>query len=236
MSTLSAEDQDLIDRWRRLETLDVLGDHWWWRPGWRVGRSFYTWHVTFEDDPTVADLAADWQAGLNLPGLDLVPADGLHLTMQGVGFTDDIDPTELSRIIDAARTRFSGLAPFTLALGPADADPEGIPLAVRPWHPVQHLRTTLREAIADVWGTGHVPEAADGFRPHVTLAYSSGGTPATDVRERLAALRKSITPIEVIVRAASLIRLNRDEKHYRWTTEATIPLAATGRVGHGNHA
>ncbi|MEV4362688.1 hypothetical protein [Nonomuraea sp. NPDC049625] len=25
--------------------------HWWWRPGWRVGRSFYTWHILVEDQP-----------------------------------------------------------------------------------------------------------------------------------------------------------------------------------------
>jgi 2'-5' RNA ligase len=216
--------QDLATRWRSLEALQVLGDHWWWRPGWRVGRSFYTWHVTFEDDPAVAATAARWQAGLALPGLDLVPADGLHLTMQGIGFTDEVDPTDITQICEAARSRCTTLAPFTLTLGSADADPEGIPLAVRPWQPIRRLRATLREAIADVWGADRVPEDADGFRPHVTLAYSSGGTPASEVRDRLATLRESIAPVEIIVRAASLIRLNRDHKQYEWTTDARVAL------------
>ena len=24
---------------------DQLTDHWWWRPGWKVGTRFYAWHI-----------------------------------------------------------------------------------------------------------------------------------------------------------------------------------------------
>ncbi|MGH3777668.1 MAG: hypothetical protein ACRDRR_18385 [Pseudonocardiaceae bacterium] len=40
------------------ETAQFMRDHWWW-PGWRVGRSSYTWHVTFDDQPAVHRLAAE---------------------------------------------------------------------------------------------------------------------------------------------------------------------------------
>lgn len=90
------EERDLAERWRRLEVLDTLTNHRWWRPGWRVGRSFYTWHLTFDDHPQVADLARRWQAGIDLAGLDHIPADGLHLTMQGIGFTDEVPPDDLA--------------------------------------------------------------------------------------------------------------------------------------------
>ena len=47
-----------------------MRDHWWWRPGWRVGRSFYTWHVTFADQTAVAGLVADYAPVLErLPSL-----------------------------------------------------------------------------------------------------------------------------------------------------------------------
>jgi hypothetical protein len=225
------EDRFFARRWTQLEHLDQLGDHWWWRPGWRVGRSFFTWHVTFETDPGVAEFVRRWQDGLDLPGLDVIPGDGLHLTMQGVGFTDEIDPAEIPRIVDAATARCATLRPFTLILGPADADPEGVSLAVRPWLPIRHLRHTIRAAIADVRGMDDVPEPADGFWPHVSVAYSSGGAPAPLVRDRIVVLRQTIAPIEITVAAASLIRLNRDAKEYRWTTEATVPLAATDPSG-----
>ncbi|MDT5026262.1 MAG: hypothetical protein QOE61_2688, partial [Micromonosporaceae bacterium] len=35
------------------EHTDDLRDHWYWRPGWSVGRRFYTWHLTFADQPDV---------------------------------------------------------------------------------------------------------------------------------------------------------------------------------------
>jgi 2'-5' RNA ligase superfamily len=56
------------------ETAQPMRDHWWWRPGWRVGRSFSTWHVTFDDQPAVHRLAADYAPILNdLPTLDPIP-------------------------------------------------------------------------------------------------------------------------------------------------------------------
>jgi hypothetical protein len=42
------------------ETAQAMRDHWWWRPGWGVGRSFYTWHITFDDQPAVDRLAAEY--------------------------------------------------------------------------------------------------------------------------------------------------------------------------------
>jgi len=33
------------------ESAEQMIDHWWWRPGWSVGRKFYTWHLTFADQP-----------------------------------------------------------------------------------------------------------------------------------------------------------------------------------------
>ncbi len=48
------------------ETAQVMRDHWWWRPGWRVGRSFYAWHVTFDDQPAVRRLAADYSPCLTI--------------------------------------------------------------------------------------------------------------------------------------------------------------------------
>jgi hypothetical protein len=45
--------------------LDASGrmrNHWWWRPGWRVGRRMCTWHATFEGHPALHGLAERYQA------------------------------------------------------------------------------------------------------------------------------------------------------------------------------
>ncbi|MEU8267608.1 hypothetical protein AB0B89_10595 [Sphaerisporangium sp. NPDC049002] len=51
-----------------------MTDHWWWRPGWSIGRRFYTWHVTFQHASDVRRLAHAYRQGLTgVDGLDLVP-------------------------------------------------------------------------------------------------------------------------------------------------------------------
>jgi hypothetical protein len=92
-------------------TAQSMRDHWWWRPGWRVGRSFYTWHVTFDDQPAVHRLAADYASVLSdLPTLDPIPVRWLHLTMQGIGFTDEVDRADVDAIADAARDHCAAIA------------------------------------------------------------------------------------------------------------------------------
>jgi hypothetical protein len=148
------------------ETTQSMRDHWWWRPDWRVGRSFYAWHVTFDDQPAVHRLAAGYAPVLNdLPTLDPIPVRWLHLTMQGIGFTDEVNRTDVDAIVTAARDRCAALAPFTITLGPARLDPEALMLPVRPAEPVTQLRAAIRAAIAEVRGPDNVPEDADGFRP-----------------------------------------------------------------------
>jgi hypothetical protein len=53
------------------ETVERMRDHWWWRPGWRIGRSFYTWHITFGDQPAIDQLADGYA-----PALDGLPTLG----------------------------------------------------------------------------------------------------------------------------------------------------------------
>ncbi|MGH3773655.1 MAG: 2'-5' RNA ligase family protein [Pseudonocardiaceae bacterium] len=205
------------------QTGHMMRDHWWWRPGWRVGRSFYTWHVTFDDQPAAHQLAADYAPILeDLPTLDPIPVRWLHLTMQGIGFTDEVDRADVEAIVDAARDRCADLAPFTITLGPARVDPEALMLPVRPPELVARLRARIRAAIADVWGAANVPENPNDFRPHVSLAYSNAAGSAAPIAQRLT--ERSVTSAEITVRRATLIDLNRDHKVYQWTDVATAEL------------
>jgi 2'-5' RNA ligase len=201
---------------------DHMRDHWWWRPGWRVGRRFYTWHITFEGQDDLHRLVRAYQSHLDVPELDLVPLEGLHLTMQGVGFTDEVSQQDLQEIVIAAGARCAPLAPFTLTLGPARVRPEGVNLPVAPEAPVRQLRMAIREAIAAVWGEARVPEPTEGFRPHVTMAYSNADGLAAPIVERVGRVGalQAVAPI----RAAQLIDLERDTHVYRWKTQAAVPL------------
>jgi 2'-5' RNA ligase len=202
-----------------------MREHWWWRPGWRVGRSFYTWHFTFVGNPAVQGLARAHVDLLGaLPMLDPVPGRWLHLTTQGVGFSDEVSDSDVDRIVDAAGVRCAALAPVTVTLGPADMDPEGVFLPVIPLTPLASVRHTLREAIAEVWSADRVPEPEDAYHPHVTLGYSNSSGPAGPIRTALAG--HELPSVEVTISTVSLLDLNRDNRQYQWTTVAELPLGA----------
>lgn len=204
--------------------LEPMRDHWWWRPGWRVGRSFYTWHITFDDQAALAELAEHYAPLLRrLAVLDAVPNRWLHLTMQGIGFTDDVRRAEVDAIVAAARRRCADLRPFALTLGPVRLDAEALGLAVRAVDPLTKVRDAIRAAIGDVWSLGNVPEPAENFHPHVTLGYSNAAGAAEPIAQALEEFNGDYT-CEVDVSAASLIELNRDQKMYVWEDVARAPL------------
>ncbi len=208
----------------------TVGDHWWWRPGWRLGRRAYTFYVVLNNDAVdgadgLRRLVRDYQRAVaDLDGLDPIPAEWLHLTVQGVGFVDEVGDEDVRAIVAAAGQHCATLTPFDLTFGPAVVADEGIMLPASPEGPTKALRRALRAAIGDVWGPARVPER-EAFIPHVTVAYSN----ATGSTVRLVqALEGSAPePATVTVRAASLIVLDRDARMYRWTVSASVALGST---------
>ncbi|NIK56428.1 2'-5' RNA ligase family protein [Kribbella shirazensis] len=197
-------------------------DHWYWRPNWRPGRSFYTWHIVFPNDPVLTDLHAAYQGLVgSLPGISPVPVQWLHLTLQGIGFADKVPQADLDPIIEAAQRRLEHFRPFEIKLGPAVVDVESLQLPVSPVDRLRRLRTQLRAAVTDVWGRDSVPELPELY-PHVSLGYWNRPAPAEPLRQRVNALSGGIARTEVA--HVTLINLNRDQAQYEWTTYATLPL------------
>ncbi|WP_445520834.1 2'-5' RNA ligase family protein [Streptomyces sp. NEAU-174] len=199
-----------------------MRNHWWWRPGWGVGRRFYTWHLTFEGQHDVHRLAAEYRAGLGPlgPALTPIPDRWLHLTMQGIGFVNEVAERDVKAVVEAARARLLAVPAFDLQLGPEVIDPEAVLLPAHPSEPVQDVRDAIRAAIGDV--LGEVPESADGFRPHVSVAYSAADGPAAPVSKALAAL--DARPAHARITTAELIVIHRDNLMYEWEPYATAPL------------
>ncbi|MEV0696025.1 2'-5' RNA ligase family protein [Streptomyces sp. NPDC050388] len=202
-------------------TMDMR-NHWWWRPGWHSGRRFYTWHFTFDGQDELHRAAADYRAALTPlgPAFTLIPDQWLHLTMQGVAFVDEIAEADVRAIVDAARTRLAAVPAFDIQLGPAILDPEAVLLPVSPGDPVQDVRNAVRAAIGDV--LKEVPEKADAFRLHVSVAYSAADGPAEPVAKALAAVADTSAPARIAT--ADLIVIHRDNQRYEWETYASVPL------------
>jgi 2'-5' RNA ligase superfamily len=214
-----------------------MRDHWWWRPGWRLGRRAYTFHITFEDDEAVVGgddlrrLAADYQRAVaSLPGLDLVPLRWLHLTMQNVAFTDEVAEHDVAGVLAAAQKLCGQLEPFQLACDDAEVRQEAIALRLAPAAPVSRLRDTLRSAIQSVLGTvPEAPEHAHGFEPHISLAYSNLEGASEPYVSAIAGLRPATVSVRVL--AAKLIVLDRDERVYRWSTYGEARLGGPEATG-----
>ncbi|MGW2262136.1 2'-5' RNA ligase family protein [Streptomyces sp. NPDC001780] len=202
-----------------------MSNHWWWRPGWSAGRRFYTWHLVFDGQSDVHRFADQYRTALaGADGLDLIPDRWLHLTMQGVNFVDEVDEADVDLIVEAARARLAVVPAFDLTLSAPVLDPEAVLVPVHPQDPVRTVRAALRAAIGDV--LPEVPEKAEGFRPHVSLAYSNSDGPADVISEALALA--SVEPATARIESAELIVLHRDNRMYEWEPYARVTLGKPG--------
>ncbi|MFI5730398.1 2'-5' RNA ligase family protein [Kribbella sp. NPDC051587] len=207
--------------------IDHVRDHWYWRPGWRQGRSFYTWHLTFRYAAALAALHSSYEPLLcSMPELTPVPRQWLHLTLQGVGFADKLNPAELDSIVAATRDRLESAAPFGVTVGPAIVDLESLQLPVYPADNLRQLRIVLRDAIKEIWGEDSLPAFPD-LNPHISLGYWNQSAPAEPLRDRVAKFGEHTT--QLYINEVSLIDLNRDQLCYQWTPYVALPL---GRPTH----
>jgi 2'-5' RNA ligase len=93
-------------------------------------------------------------------------------------------------------------------------------LHVHPDGPVRAVRNAIRDAIGDV--LGETPEKAEGFTPHVSVAYIAGDGPAEPIAQILNSL--DVTPARARISSAELIVIHRDNQMYEWETFANVPL------------
>lgn len=199
---------------------DHMRDHWWWRPGWRIGRSMYTWHVTFDGQSQLHELVSSYQSALRaLPGIDPIPTRWLHLTMQGIGFTDEASERDIANITDTARKLLANQRPVSLTVGPAIVDPEAIMFEVRPSNALAPVRSAIRMAISEVWSAAEIPESDD-WTPHISLAYSNSDALAAPYVSAIDSVNHP--PVTITVSKVHLIELNRDNRQYEWITKAEI--------------
>lgn len=200
----------------------TLQNHWWWRPGVRQGRHWYTWHTIFHSSEQLRAHVAAYQEALQDFGfLDPVPLEWLHLTMQDIGFTDEVTRTELDKVLTSARGRLAGLGSFEIEFGAPSVWGEGVVICPTPTSVFGDIHHELREAISSALGSSRLTGSAS-FTPHVSLGYANDSGPTKPIASALAAV--SPTPVKVEVSEISLLSLDRDTRVYKWDLVGTAPL------------
>ncbi len=197
-------------------TFERTQNHWWWRKGWGPGTRYLTWHLTFEGATALHEAAERAGAALRtVPGIDVVPVEWLHLTMSGLGHSDEFDPSTLKRHVDSVLSAASRTSVIPLVFDRLFIYQEGVCLsATSPG--LQALRTLQSELISAVGGPGHDPDEV--FHPHVSLGYFSREISEEALSDALDLA--DLGPVVVASPRLSLIELSRGDRVYTWRVVA----------------
>lgn len=209
----SLTDADAIAKsdWDAFCTVSTMVNHWD-RPGWTPGRRSYHWFLTFPDAPDLTSTAAQLQDELAPFRMDPIPANGLHVTMAKLGFTDEVTDERLSDAVQATERVCSAVEAFELLAIPLAGSPGAVRFSVAPWAPLLAIRDALPAA-----------PSRTAFRPHLGIAYSNCTMPAQPVINTVAALR-SREPVKLPIRELCLVELRRERRVYRWDLVTSFPL------------
>lgn len=220
------EDARYAEVRRGLAERGTLSDHFAEHP-WEPGERRIAWYVSMPYPRTAAVLAElqDRLVGATGPDvLEPLAADEFHVTVQTVGRAADLEPAGVRALRAAARAALADVAPFALLLGGANAFPDNPFVEARGWRPLVEVRERLRAAHRSTVG-GEPPGAVEAV-PHLSLAYVRRPAPAAALATATEDLRNA--PVGRLgVRSIELVCLAREDRHYRWTVEDSIPLART---------
>lgn len=205
-----------------------ISNHWYPRAGWRPGRLFDTWHVLFDDVPEVRELAARCRDALrSLPNLNMVPDEWLHMTVQGVGWSDKLTDAQLRSVVRCVTDELHTLGRISVRFGPPLVKGEALVLPAEPVVYMDELRNRLRVAIERALGAPPwvAAEQMQGFLPHVSVAYARCDADAGPYARALGVVSPAVA--QVPLRHVALIRQDRrfgPDWRYTWDEHARVDL------------
>ena len=207
-----------------------MEDHWWQRPGRRPGRELYQWDLLFRDRPEVHAAVAQVQARLtNLPVLDLVAPQWLHVTTYIAGFADEIPAGGVRAMVDEASRLLADVAPITVTIGRIYLDRQAVVLPLEPFAALEPVLSAARAATNAVGASGH--QDTDPWAPHISVAYSNGSGPAAPV---IAALGERLPDLQVTISSLSLVAQTQAGRSWQWRDIADVTLGETRFSSHHN--
>ena len=200
-----------------------MTDRWQHRADPAPGQGTVYWHVLMRDYPQAVALAQLAQQRLSqFSGLHMTPLEWLHMTTMVAGPAADFTDDQLARMAKTATEALHNIPPVEVELGRIIYHPEAIMLAASPAQALTPLREAARMATSSASGKDAPSGDSTPWHPHITICYS---TAQQDAEPIIAALGKQLPKCDITIEALSLVIQHGPERHWDWSTAATIPLA-----------
>lgn len=203
-----------------------MADHWAAERGDEPSRKRLIWFMLFGDQPEVAELAGLGQARLaGLAGLDLVPAEWLHLTTLIAGYSDEIAPGQAEAMVRHAARLLARVPPVRVALGRVLYHPRAVMLDAGPAAALEPVLRAVQEATRAGTGRDGTLHTAP-WTPHITLAYSNMAAPAAPV---IAALGRRLPERVITISSVTLVE-QAPEQAWTWGKVTRVGFGAELRA------
>jgi len=207
--------------WESFAALQYLHNHWD-RPDWPPGRTAYYWYLCFNEEPEIRALAARCQSAVAGPHLDLVDLNDLHMTLESIAFSDEINTAGLRAVRRLARQRLANVNSFEIVVGPLSGSSGALSFSVSPHAKLDRLRSGLLQASQEA-GYAVDRSRSRPFRPHIGIGYCNRTIEARKIVEQVRALRR-LPRVTVQAGEVALVSLTRNERSYSWTVVDRLRL------------
>jgi 2'-5' RNA ligase len=181
------------------------------------------------DQSGLRGLADAYRGSLGrFPGLDLVPPEWLHITVQGIGFVDELTDDEVNEVAKQVGERVTQIQAPVVEFDRPVVVPEAVFFVARPSEPLRELWRATGEGVTTALGPGRqyeLLEQADGFLPHVTIAYSNRPGPAAPVVRAIEAVQAP--SVTTRISRLQVMEFHRDERMYCWRELRSLPIGAS---------
>ncbi len=208
---------------------EMLKSHWYEIPDWPPGRQLWSAYLTFSAVTSLHDVVEHYQQFLrHIPELDMVERGFLHATIQGIQFTDELHEHDIDRVVTTLREYLGAFTPQEFVTGAPETDTDAVQLPIYPSEPLHGLRSMLRNAIKESLSDVELytlPEPANGFSPHVSIAYANAPISVRHIHEALDAIPPRVAGFSPL--SIAIIKLRRESRRWSWTDELLVPLGTS---------
>ncbi len=199
---------------------------------WPAGREDYHWHVLW-DRHAVQEQLIEQYAGLtrDRPGLEPVPASGVHMTVLHSGPVDEISDDEIGAITALVRQRCAALAPWTAVVDRPTVGRVAVECLIGPGESARQLWQITSEATRQVTGD-RFPTIPETYYPHLSLGYGTGTDDPVTRRQMKVWLTDTLTPspqlppVTLPVASLHLVAQSHDGRHITWRHITQVPIGS----------